>query len=44
MAVPAIKGLLFVGMMEEEFAGARMLVLGGEVFLEAERLAEVRLK
>jgi hypothetical protein len=39
-----MKVLLFVGVMEEEFAGARMFVLGCEVFLEAERLAEIRLK
>jgi hypothetical protein len=39
-----MKVLLFVGTIEEEFAGARMFVLGCEVFLEEERLAEVRLK
>jgi len=39
-----MKVLLFFGVMEEEFAGARMFVLGCEVFLEAERLAEIRLK
>jgi hypothetical protein len=39
-----MKVLLFVGVMEEEFAGARMFVLGCEVILEAERLAEIRLK